>query len=301
VLAAQFFSEISHHSLIKGKGNKMPSYKLLTIGNTKLLKNGDYGFYSPILHLAPYKVSGFQVCKFASKGCASTMRYNLQTKKTEIVGGCLMTSGRGGYDKGVETNKIHKARVRRTRLFFENRTEFFKLLVKDIKKAKNFAAELGQELTIRLNGTSDLPWESMGFEDENGVYWNNLMQMFPTTIFYDYTKYPIRLRKNLPINYHLTYSLSETLESYKEASVSLSQGRNVAVVMRLKPSEDFPKTFWGIRVVDGDKNDLRPLDPSPCIVGLRAKGTLRRDFENKFVHNPHEVSLDLIRRLAEAA
>lgn len=279
----------------------MSSFKLLTIGNPKLLKNNKYGFFSPILHLAPYKVSGKQTCRFASPGCRSTMRYNLQTGKTEIIGGCLNTSGRGGFDKGIETSFIHKARIRKTHFLFENRTGFFHTLVKEITKAKNLAAELGQELTVRLNGTSDLPWELMGFEDIKGVYWKNIMEYFPTTIFYDYTKYPYDLRNKLPINYSLTYSLSETPESYKEAAYCLSKGRNVAVVMRLKKSEEIPKFFWGIKTVDGDKNDLRPLDPSPCIVVLRAKGVLRTDLDNKFVHSPNEVSLDLIKRLMEAA
>ena len=35
---------------------------------------------------------------------------------------------------------------------------------------------------------------------------------------------------------------------------------------------------WGYPVIDGDRNDLRFLDPAPCIVALRAKGAgARRD------------------------
>jgi hypothetical protein len=36
-------------------------------------------------------------------------------------------------------------------------------------------------------------------------------------------------------------------------------------------------------VIDGDANDLRFLDPSPCIVGLRAKGKGARSDRTGFV------------------
>jgi hypothetical protein len=38
------------------------------------------------------------------------------------------------------------------------------------------------------------------------------------------------------------------------------------------------RTLWGYPVIDGDGNDLRFLDPAPCIVALKAKGAgARRD------------------------
>jgi hypothetical protein len=55
----------------------------------------------------------------------------------------------------------------------------------------------------------------------------------------------------------------------------LAAGQNVTVVFRKSP---FPVTFSGYPVIDGDQNDLRFLDPAPCIVALRAKGAgARRD------------------------
>ena len=38
-----------------------------------------------------------------------------------------------------------------------------------------------------------------------------------------------------------------------------------------------PKTFKGLPVIDGDKDDLRFLDPQGVIVGLIAKGKAKQD------------------------
>jgi hypothetical protein len=49
----------------------------------------------------------------------------------------------------------------------------------------------------------------------------------------------------------------------------------MAVVFRSKHS--IPKTFRGLRVVDGDKDDLRFLDPKGVVVALYAKGKATKD------------------------
>jgi len=43
-----------------------------------------------------------------------------------------------------------------------------------------------------------------------------------------------------------------------------------------------PKTFMGFTVVDGDKDDLRFLDPQGVVVALYAKGRAKQD-ESGFV------------------
>jgi hypothetical protein len=90
----------------------------------------------------------------------------------------------------------------------------------------------------------------------------------------DYTKDVSRvLAPTRPRNYHLTLSRSEVNEA--DCRKALAAGHNVTVVFRRPP---YPTTFWGYPVIDGDRNDLRFLDPAPCIVALRAKGAgARRD------------------------
>lgn len=77
--------------------------------------------------------------------------------------------------------------------------------------------------------------------------------------------------KTWPDNYHLTFSLSEQNE--KDAKKVLRDGGNVAVVF-----QDVPDTFWNFPVKSGDEDDLRFLDPSNIVIGLKAKGSAKKDY-----------------------
>lgn len=46
-------------------------FKLLTPGNPKTEKGKGLGYWTFILHLAPARLSGFQVCPMATEGCAA--------------------------------------------------------------------------------------------------------------------------------------------------------------------------------------------------------------------------------------
>ena len=91
-----------------------------------------------------------------------------------------------------------------------------------------------------------------------------IIDRYPAAQFYDYTKRPGR---TTPPNYHLTFSLSEI--NRVDAAAELARGHNVAVVFK---GATLPDRCMGAPVIDGDASDLRYLDPSPVIVGLRAKG-----------------------------
>jgi len=230
--------------------------KLLTVGNPKILKGNAFGYFTAILHFAPARLSGFNVCPMASKACTAA---------------CLNTAGRGGiFRKGETTNRIQIARKARTLFYFNETEKFMTQLAKEIGNVVKLAAKHGLKPAIRLNGTSDIRWEN---EKVNGV--RNIMEMFPNVIFYDYSK--ISNRRNLPPNYSLTFSLSEDNDELAERA--LVNGMNVAAVFRKIPS-----TFLGRPVVDGDKSDLRFLDPKGVIVGLKAKGKAKKD-STGFVRN----------------
>ena len=136
--------------------------KLLTLGNTKTVKGEAMGYQTYIMHLAPSTLSGYNTCPMASNGCASA---------------CLNTAGRGRFTATQE------ARVRKTKFFFENRDTFMAQLVKDIEAAIRKAAREGMTPVFRLNGTSDIRWETVAV---NGFV--NIMAMFPGVAFYDYSK-----------------------------------------------------------------------------------------------------------------
>jgi hypothetical protein len=211
--------------------------------NPKVSKNLKVGVLTAPLHLEPAKLSGYNVCPMATAGCEAA---------------CLHWAG-----NPVFMSQKQKGRHRKTIMFFEQRKEFMVQLVKDIKSLKRKADKLGLKAGVRLNATSDIVWESVKVEHE-GKNYRNLMELFPNVIFYDYTKRPNR--KNLPSNYHITFSLAE--DNDKQAVEALENGINVAVVFRTK---DFPKTYMGHPVINGDEHDFRPDDPVGVIVGLKEK------------------------------
>ena len=173
-------------------------FRLLTPGNPKTEKGRAQGYWTFIMHFAPADLSGFNVCALSTAGCRKA---------------CLNTAGRGGIKAGTGIlsynrvkrgirNEIQRARRLRTRAFFQFRAEFMQELAKEIAKAILKARRAGYIPVFRLNGTSDIRWESVpvaGFP--------NIMSLFSDVQFYDYTKLPNR--KNIPANYHLTFSLAD--------------------------------------------------------------------------------------------
>ena len=216
--------------------------------NPKIAKNVKFGVLTAPLHLAPYDLSGYQVCPMASEGCAAA---------------CLNTAGLGGVYP-----KIQEARKRKTLMYFEDRENFMNLLVKDIEYMERKAKRENLKCGIRLNATSDIPWERVKVGEHN-----NIMEMFPNTQFYDYTKR--HNRRNLPDNYHLTYSLAE--DNDERAEQAYANGMNIAAVFRKELPRFFKLGKFNIPVIDGDEHDYRPIDPTSVIVGLKAKGKAIKD------------------------
>jgi hypothetical protein len=232
--------------------------KLLTPGaaNAKIAKGeGEWTTY--ILHLAPANLSGYNVCPAASPGCKAA---------------CLNTAGRGRFDA------TQAARIRKTRLFFEDRLEFMRLLFKDIEAAVRKAKRTGQRLAVRLNGTSDIDWENVSCPSWAGIK-RNVFEAFPDVLFYDYTKRPERVAKCAGIaNYHLTFSRSE-VNDVVVGRLAKASPVNVAVVFG---GATLPAEYLGRPVIDGTLTDLRFLDPKGVVVGLLAKGKAKKD-ESGFV------------------
>lgn len=222
--------------------------KLLNIdANAKTVKGQKKGYKTAILYLAPADLSGYEVCPMRSKGCTKA---------------CLNTAGRG------RMTKTQEARIRKTKMFMENRSEFMLLLEKEIETHIRRAVKNGFVPTVRLNGTSDIPWENISYVGSDGKKHKSIIHRFPKIQFYDYTKRPSR--KNAPKNYHLTFSLAE--DNDKLAKRAASNGMNIAVVF-----DELPDKFWSMKVVDGDDTDLRFKDGKNKVVGLKAKGKAKKD------------------------
>lgn len=219
--------------------------------NAKTIKGEELGYTTLILYLSPEKQNskGKNICPKATKGCAAS---------------CLFTAGRGKFSN-VKLGRLHK-----TEYFLSDKKGFMNDLVNEIGKAIiKYGAD---KLCVRLNGTSDIPFENIkvgGF--------NNLMDMFPKVQFYDYTKVFSRLTKPLPKNYHITFSWAETKENQNECMRALEIGFNVAAVFDVKNETELPQTYKGIKVINGDIHDLTFLHEKGTMVGLKAKGDAKKD------------------------
>lgn len=218
--------------------------KLLTTANPKIEKSISFGYLTAGLHLAPANLSGYEVCRKRSKGCTFS---------------CLNTAGHGAF------TAVQLARIAKTKFYFEDRAGFTDQLVKELSAFVRKAFRRGLKPAVRLNLTSDLSWEDSG-----------IMGLFPEIQFYDYSKVPSRMTKfldgGLPPNYHLTFSRSESNE--RACDSVAAKGGNIAAVFSCA---ELPPTYKGVPVVSGDAHDLRFLDPSPCYVGLVAKGKAKAD------------------------
>jgi len=240
---------------------------LLSVGNPKTLKGMKQGYNTYILHLAPASLSGHNTCPKATAGC---------------IAACLNTAGRGGmFKKGETTNNIQKARIRKAKMFFENRAEFMADLVKDIELAIKQSEKKELIPVFRLNGTSDLSFEKYEVI-RNGRLYRNIFYAFPDIIFYDYTKVLGRKVNNIP-NYSLTFSAADGNDN--DVAKAITQGYNIATVFGIKKTLPMPDEYLGLPVFNGDESDLRFLDPKQVIVGLYAKGKAKKD-ETGFVKYP---------------
>jgi len=233
--------------------------KLLSTGNPKILKGISEGYNTYILHLAPASLSGYNTCAKATAGCKMA---------------CLNTAGRGGmFKKGENTNIIQQARIRKTKMFFENRDFFMALLVADIELAIKQSAKKNLVPVIRLNGTSDIAFEKYTAV-RNGVQYKNIFDAFPEIQFYDYTKILGRKISDIK-NYSLTFSAADGNDI--DVLNAIKQGYNIATVFGIKKTSPMPETYNGLPVFNGDESDLRFLDPKGVIVGLYAKGKAKKD------------------------
>jgi hypothetical protein len=229
--------------------NYVKTKNLLSTNNSKTIKGEKLGYMTYILYLAPHTQNskGINLCSHASNGCAKA---------------CLFGSGAARFDN-VQMGKTNK-----TEWYLDNRVEFLEKLDNEIIKIKNKAIHKDTNNilipTIRLNGTSDIAWEKFKIRDNK-----NIFELHSDIQFYDYTKNHLRFEKQLPSNYHLTFSMSE--DNKEKSFELLSKGYNVAMVFGIKKATELPTSYKGYKVINGDNDDLRFLDEKNVIVGLKYK------------------------------
>jgi hypothetical protein len=214
-------------------------------------------------------MSGYEVCPMRSKECTAA---------------CLNESGHNRID--IHENVINKARITKTKLFFEDRVFFMSWLVDEIRSARKKAIAAGKRFSVRLNGTSDLSPEQFHLDGKN------ILEIFPDVQFYDYTKVFKRIQLTKAYsNYDITYSYSGT--NSVQCQDALLQGIRVAVVF-----EQLPEEFWGRPVIDGDAYDMRYNDGA-VIVGLKYKKVRNKlDLQNSTFVISNEKVRNIVKNIS---
>lgn len=216
--------------------------------NTKIKKNK---IPTWSLSLAQANISGYEVCPYRTDGCTSA---------------CVGYAGFAGIFPSVM-----KSRIKKTKLFFNNRNLFLQKLKKELTLANRYCKKKNIIGRVRLNTFSDIAWE-------------NILDLtaYPNLGFYDYTKNFNSAVESLNTTYRKVYSYNENSNLNKTLDF-IYKGGNVAVVfgdVEYQPAAGkigpLPFSWNGIEVIDGDKTDDRYSDPKGKIVGLRLKGTKER-------------------------
>lgn len=237
--------------------------RIFSTDSAKAVKAQKVGFLNAIHYLAPASLSGKNLCANASPGCIAL---------------CLgWFSGQAGMvSLANPTNSVRKSRIEKAQRFMHGRDEYMADVVKSISDVKRKARKLGFKVCIRMNGSSDIPWEHVKFNN----FTVTIFDLFPHTQFVDYTKSKARALKwargQMPANYDLTFSRSETNEA--DCLEVLAAGGKVAVVF-----ETLPETWHGYQVINGDETDLRHLDPRGVVIGLLPKGSAAKKDQSGFV------------------
>lgn len=232
---------------------------LLGMANAKTIKGEKRGWLTAVLYLAPDS-SAFgsehdperTLCPFSTRGCRAA---------------CLNTAGRG------QLSFVQQSRIGKSRAFATDPARFVDLLRADARRLVDCARRDGMRAAVRLNGTSDVPWERYDV-------------FVPDAAYYDYTKWPLEERDGPP-SYRLVYSVSESRASWRRAERYLDAGHTAAVVFSSKEhiAEIVSVGYRGYPAVNGDADDLRFLDPPGHVVALSAKGRGRTDATG-FVRRP---------------
>ena len=216
---------------------------ILTTDNTKTKHGEDQNIFTGIVYMAPNTIAGRgNVCADATEGC---------------ILGCLYSAGRGKF------SNVEQARINRAQYFFDDNKAYMQQLIKEIEAHIRKANRKNMVPAIRLNGTSDIPYERVKYDGKT------LMEIFQGLVYYDYTKSKARALKQ---PYNLTFSRSG--ENDEDCLELLSNNVNVAVVFDRYMGESLPKTWRGYEVIDGDISDTRFLDKRGVVVGLHLKKTI---------------------------
>jgi len=274
---------------LKGGGWKIPGAEKIARQITGLKQRRLFGAEGSNPKLAKesetipeYKTIGLSLSPSTESGRVNTCSCATE----ECRAACLNKAGRGAM------SSVQKARLERTNMMLDNPEHFMTVVHNEIDAHERAATRQGKKAAVRLNVVSDIPHEKLHPE---------VFTEHPNVQFYDYTKIAGRVlnpdgtKKQLPANYHLTFSstgIEGPENNWHHARQHLDNGGTVAMVFAarggrkgregdLLPSHIIDEaTGKRYRVIDADTHDHRHLDKKyhgipeeeGIIAGLRIKG-----------------------------
>jgi hypothetical protein len=202
-----------------------------------------------MVYLLPADSSGvYQTCRYASPGCRAA---------------CLAESGQQGMETRAgrkESGHIFRGRLARLTFLGADPVAFLRLLVAEVDgMARSKWAVKGFALGFRMNGTSDIPFETL-------VPWLFERALGLGIQPYDYTAWPTSRRDR---GSSLVYLVDSVKETHSDAAIR-RMARPV-VVFDVTRQGALPEVWRGRRVVDADRSDARWLDEEGTVRGLRYK------------------------------
>jgi hypothetical protein len=254
--------------------------RIFSLDSAKAIKAQGYGYLNAIHYMAPAKTSGYDLCPHSTPGCRDVCLGKYSGQAAIVL----------DLEEGM--NATRASRVLKAQMFMRDRDAYMNMMAHAIMGVLRKAQREGLTPCIRLNGSTDVPYERIRFsaaapllELFPHVYFGpggaTLLELFPHVQFVDYTKNPGRMTSpTRPANLHLTFSRSEKNED--ECLALLERGHNVAVVF----AHGLPvvRKWKGFPVIDGDRHDLRHLDPQGgYVIGLTPKGTKAKRDMSGFV------------------
>jgi hypothetical protein len=261
--------------------------RFFSFDSPKAIKAKKYRYLNAINYMAPHKSAGVgNLCSHASVGC-------IDLCLGRESGQASMVSANTNW-----TNNVRDSRERKARFFMKARQAYMEEMAHHVASAIRSAKRKRIKLAVRPNGSTDVAYEAIRFYVSpdlakklsrmsghivpHGI--QTILTLFPRVQFLDYTKNPNRMRRQLPSNYDLTFSLSES--NLSDALSVLASGRNVAVVF----ADGLPTRWHGYKVIDGDKHDLRHLDPKGVVVGLSPKGNKAKRDTSGFIQRNYALA-----------
>jgi hypothetical protein len=208
-----------------------------------------------MLYMLPHKLAGqSNLCKWSVKGCRDN---------------CLVTAGRG------MSPVVWKGRLARTLLMFANPVAFLKLISKGLDSVEKKGG------WVRLNGTSDIPWEHI---------MGGALIKDRKIIFADYTKASIAQRPDPEMdNYRLSRSVWPGKHDAESIADLLKAGERVSMVVA------DPYAFEGIEgVAMADKTDEWIMGKVSALGLLGPKGKLLKDPDNYYTNSVVEEVLEIL-------